>query len=50
MMTSSNGNIFRVNGPLCGDFTGEFPARRPATQSYDVLFYLRLNKRSSKQT
>ena len=27
MMTSSNGNIFRVTGPLCGKFTGpgEFP-------------------------
>ena len=25
MMTSSNGNIFRVTGPLCGEFTGEFP-------------------------
>ena len=26
-MTSSNGNIFRVTGPLCGEFTGpgEFP-------------------------
>ena len=22
MMTSSNGNIFRVTGPLCGDFAG----------------------------
>ena len=22
MMTSSNGSIFRVTGPLCGDFTG----------------------------
>ena len=21
-MTSSNGNIFRVTGPLCGEFTG----------------------------
>ena len=21
-MTSSNGNIFRVSGPLCGEFTG----------------------------
>ena len=30
MMTSSNGNIFRVTGPLCGKFTGpgEFPAQR----------------------
>ena len=29
MMTSSNGNIFRVTGPLCGEFTGpaEFPAQ-----------------------
>ena len=24
-MTSSNGNIFRVSGHLCGEFTGEFP-------------------------
>ena len=23
MMTSSNGNIFRVNGHLCGEFTGD---------------------------
>ena len=23
MMTSSNGNIFRVSGPLCGEFTGQ---------------------------
>ena len=23
MMTSSNGNIFRVTGPLCGEFTGD---------------------------
>ena len=22
MMTQSNGNIFRVTGPLCGEFTG----------------------------
>ena len=30
-MTSSNGNIFRVTGPLCGEFTGpgEFPTQRP---------------------
>ena len=42
MMTSSNGNIFRVTGPLCGEFTGpgEFPTQRPVTQ----------NKRLSKQT
>ena len=51
MMTSSNGNIFRVTGPLCGEFTGpgEFPAQRPVTRSLDVFFDLRLNKRLSKQ-
>ena len=51
MMTSSNGNIFRVTGPLCGELTGpdEFPAQRPVTRSFDVFFDLRLNKRLSKQ-
>ena len=29
--------------------TGEFPAQRPATQSFDVFFDLCLNKRLSKQ-
>ena len=40
MMTSSNGNIFRVTGPLCGKFTGpgEFPTQRPVTRSFDVFF------------
>ena len=51
MMTSSNGNIFRVTGPLCGEFTGpgEFPTQRPVTRSFDVFFDLGLNKRLSKQ-
>ena len=51
MRTSSNGNIFRVTGPLCGEFTGpgEFPTQRPVTQSFDVFFDLRLNKRLGKQ-
>ena len=51
MMTSSNGNIFRVTGHLCGEFTGpgEFPAQRPVTRNFDVFFDLRLNKRLSKQ-
>ena len=50
-MTSSNGNIFRVTGPLCGEFTGpgEFPTQRPVTRSFGALFDLRLNKRLSKQ-
>ena len=42
MMTSSNGNIFRVTGP--------FPSQRPVTQSFDVFSDLRLNKRLSKQS
>ena len=49
MMTSSNGNIFLVTGHLCGEFTGEFPAQRPVTWSFVVLFDLRLNKRLGKQ-
>ena len=50
MMTSSNGNIFKVTGHLCGEFTGEFPPQRPVTRSFDVLFDLRLNKQLSKQS
>ena len=62
-MTSSNGNVFRVTGHLCGEFTawlaicagnspgaGEFPAQRPMTRSFDVFCDLRLNKRLSKQS
>ena len=51
MMTSSNEDIFRVTGPLCGEFTGlgEFPTQRPVTRSFDVFFDLPLNKRLSKQ-
>ena len=51
MMTSSNGNIFRVTGPLCGEFTGpgEFPTQRPVTRSFNVSFDLRLYKWLSKQ-
>ena len=51
MMTSSSGNIFRVTGPLCGEFTGpgDFPTQRTVTRSFDVFFDLWLNKRLSKQ-
>ena len=51
MMTSSNGNIFRVTGPLRGEVSGlgEFPVQRPVTRSFDVFFDLRLNRRLSKQ-
>ena len=30
--------------------TGEFPAQRPMTRSFDVFFHLRLNRRLSKQS
>ena len=52
MMTSSNGNIFHITGPLCGNspVTGEFPAQRPVMQSFDVFFDLGLNKWLSKQS
>ena len=51
-MTSSNGNIFRVTGHLCGEFTGpgEFPAQWPVTRGIDVFFDLRLNERLGKQS
>ena len=51
MMTSWNGNIFRVTGPLCGEFTGpgDFPTQRPVTRSFDVFFDLHPNKRLSRQ-
>ena len=39
-MTSSNGNIFRVTGPLCG----EFLSQRPVTRNIALFFDLRLNK------
>ena len=34
MITSSNGNIFRVTGP---SVTSEFPSQKPITQSFDVF-------------
>ena len=46
MMTSSNGNIFRVTGHLCG----EFHAQRPVTRSFDVFFDLRRIKGLNKQS
>ena len=45
MMTSSNGNIFRVTDLLCR----EFPAQRPVKRSFNVFFDLRLNKRLNQQ-
>ena len=62
MMTSSNVNIFRVTGPLCGEFTGHLwippppppppptHTQRPVTRSFDVFFDLCLDKGLSKQS
>ena len=51
-MTSSNGNIFRVTGHLCGEFTSHrwIPPQRPVTWSFDIFFDLRVNKPLSKQS
>ena len=37
MMTSSNGNLFRVTGPLCGVFTGH--RWIPSTKASDAEFW-----------
>ena len=52
MMTSSNGNIFRVTGHLCGEFTGErwIPRTKDGDAEFWRFFYLRLNNRLSKQS
>ena len=51
MMTSSNGNIFRVTGPLWGESTSQrCIIQRPVTRRFYVFFDLRLNKQLSKQS
>ena len=52
MMTSSNGDIFRVTGPCAGNspVTSKFPSQRTVTRSFDVFFDLGLNKWLSKQS
>ena len=52
MMTSSNGNIFCVTGPLwriSAVHRWVPPSQRPVTRSFDVFYDLRLNKRLRKQ-
>ena len=51
MTTSSNGNISALLALSAGNspVTGEFPAQRPVTRSFDVFFDLRL-KRLSKRS
>ena len=52
MMTSSNGNIFRVTGPLCGGLTGQrwITLTKAGDAELWCFFDLRLNKRLSKQS
>ena len=52
MMTSSNGNIFRVTGPLWGDSTGDrwISLTKAVTPSFQIFFDLCMNKRLSKQS
>ena len=49
-MTSSNGDIFRVTGHLCGEFTGPrwIPNTKASDAEFDVFFDLPLNKHLSK--
>ena len=52
MMTSSNGSIFRVTGPLCGEFTSHWwiPLTKASDAVLGSFFDLRPNKRMSKQS
>ena len=51
-MTSSNEDIFALLAICTGNslVTGEIPAQRPVTRSFDVFFHLHLNQRLSKQS
>ena len=53
MMMSSNGNIFRVTGPLWGESTGHRWISLTKTSGEELwsfwVFYLRLNQRLSKR-
>ena len=52
IMTSSNGNFFRVTGPWCGDFTGHrwIPLTKASDTEIWCFFDLRLDKRLNKQS
>ena len=58
MMMSSNANIFRITGLLCGEFTRHWwippppppPPQRPVTRSFEACFDQRLSTRLSKQS
>ena len=52
MMTSSNGNSFRVTGPMCGEFTGHRWIPRTKASDLELWYFLwsTPEKRSSKQS
>ena len=52
MMMSSNGNIFRVTGPLCGEFTGHrwIPLTKASDAEIWWVFYMHQNNRLSTQS
>ena len=52
LMTSSNGNFFRVTGPLCGEFAGRrwIPHTRASGAELWCFLDLHLKKRLSKQS
>ena len=49
-MTSPNGNIFHVTGPLCGEFNGHRWITKANDAELWCFFYQRLNKRLNKQS
>ena len=52
MEWKSNGNIYRVTGLLCGEFTGHrwINLTKASDAELDAFFDLRLNKRLNKQS
>ena len=52
MMTSSNGTVFRVTGPLCGEFPGQrwIPRTKASDAELWCFLWSALNKRVSKQS
>ena len=52
MMTSSNGNIFRVTDPLCGEFTGHrwIPLTKASDAGLSCFLWYAPEKRLSKQS
>ena len=50
MITLSNGNIFRVTDPVCGEFTGDQWIPLTKASVAELSCFLCLNKRLSKQS